>query len=682
MKDAAMTNAHLRLPSAILAVALLAVTAHADNRGLTGVMYDSSDYTEVRHAFLLRSLDNSWRENNHLGKDWSAEWHGSVVAPTTGPVDFIASTDQDLTVQIDGREVVDSKRSVLKGTVPMVRGRHYPIVVRFANRGPGSDCNMAVRWTWDSQPPQPIDPEALVHADQVKADISHRVDTAKKAQMRLFEDGPEDALLEETGKPYLARWSSLKKHNAAPAWFRDAKFGIYFHWGVYCVPAFGYGAEWYPSRMNIEGRSEYDHHVKTYGHPSTFGYHEFVPMFKAEKFDPDEWADLFARAGARFAGPVAEHHDGFAMWASRLTPWNVKDMGPKRDTTGELAEAIRKRGMRLVTTFHHARNNQQQVESDGKLAWTGFYPHIPGWPTASEDPKLRMLYGNMPREEFLELWQGKIIEVIDNYEPDMIWFESDLYMIPDRYVTELLAYYFNKADERGKEVMVTYKETGLPPEIGVEDFELGRENHITTFTWLTDDMIGTLDSRTWGYASHMRIRSTRYVLHVLIDIVSKNGQLMLNVSPRADGSIPDDQRQVLLGIGHWLDKYGEAIYGTRPFVEFGQGPTRLSWGGEYAREQLQYTPVDIRFTTKGKTVYAIGLGWPGADKETLLESFAAERRKKGLKIESVTMLGTDERIPWCLDDDGLTVTSPSSPPDEIAIVYKIQTNGIEQIESQ
>jgi len=292
-----------------------------------------------------------------------------------------------------------------------------------------------------------------------------------------------------------------------------------------------------------------------------------------------------------------------------------------------------------------------------------------------------MLYGNIPREQFLELWQGKIIEVIDNYEPDMVWFESDLYMIPDKYVTELLAHYFNKADELGKEVMVTYKETCLPPEIGVEDFELGRENHITEFTWLTDDMIGTLDSRTWGHTSQMEIRSTRYILHVLIDIVSKNGQLLLNVSPRADGAIPDDQREVLLGIGAWLDKFGEAIYGTRPFVEFGQGPTRLSWGGEYAREQLQYTPVDIRFTTKGDTVYAIGLGWPGADEDTLLGSFSVDRRKKGLQITSVTMLGTEEKISWSLDDDGLRVTSPSSAPDDIAIVYKIETNGIEQIDA-
>ncbi|MHC4213631.1 MAG: alpha-L-fucosidase [Planctomycetota bacterium] len=666
----------------LLVVALLGINVYAENEGLAGVLYDSSDYTDARQTLLLRSLDKTWSESNHFGKGWAAKWQGFIVGPVTGQVHFTGSTDQEFKILIDGNAILDSKHSVLKGTVPMVQGRRYPIVVSYAKSGSEYDCNMKVHWSWATQSPTAVSGKALAFTDKIKAKTSNEVEIAKKAKMRTFEDSPEHALLEDKGKPYMAKWSSLMKHNAAPDWFRDAKFGIYFHWGVYSVPGFGYGSDWYASRMSVKGRPEYEHHVKTYGHPSKFGYHEFVPMFKAEKFDPEEWADLFAKAGARFAGPVAEHHDGFAMWASRLTPWNVKDMGPKRDTTGEIAKAIRKRGMRLITTFHHARNNQRQIEKNGKLVWTGFYPHIKGWPTASEDPKLRMLYGNIPREQFLELWQGKIIEVIDNYLPDIIWFESDLYMIPDKYVTELLAHYFNKADENGKEVVVTYKETGLPPEIGVEDFEMGRENHITKYAWLTDDTIATLDSKTWGYASHMKIKSTPYLIHVLIDIVSKNGQLVLNISPMGDGSIPDNQRQALLGIGAWLGKYGEAIYGTRPFIEFAQGPTRLQTGGEYAREQLQYKSDDIRFTTKGDTVYAIGLGWPGANHETLLEAFSTKRRKASLKIKSVTMLGTDEKIEWSLRDDGLAVTTPSLPPDKTAIVYKIQTNGIEHFKSR
>jgi alpha-L-fucosidase len=466
------------------------------------------------------------------------------------------------------------------------------------------------------------------------------------------------------GGRYLADWESLKKHNEAPHWFRDAKFGIYFHWGVYSVPAFG--DEWYPRNMHMKDRPEYKHHIDTYGGPSEFGYHDFVPMFKAEKFNADEWAELFRQAGACFAGPVAEHHDGFSMWASDVNPWNAKDVGPKRDVTGELAAALRKRGMRLITTFHHARSR----------VW---YPRIKGWPTTSDDPKLRVLYGNMPRDEFLELWKGKLLEVIDGYQPDIIWFDSKVDSVPDKYLTEFLAHYFNKARQWHKEVVVTYKEQDLPREIGVEDLEKGRQNRITEHTWLTDD---TISLGSWCYTNDLRIKSTRYVLHVLIDIVSKNGQLLLNISPKADGTIPANQQEVLLGIGEWLGKYGQAIYGTGPFVVFGEGPTRLKTGGEFAREKLQYKPEDIRFTIKGNTVYAIQLGWPGAKSETLLESFSKKHRLDSLRIRGVRMLGSEEKIAWSLLEDGLVVTTPLSPPHEMAVVYKIETNGIGHFKSR
>ena len=168
--------------------------------------------------------------------------------------------------------------------------------------------------------------------------------------------------LAQMGERYEASWESLSKHNEAPEWFKDAKLGIYFHWGVYSVPAFG--SEWYPRNMYRPSRKEFKHHLETYGRQSEFGYHDFVPMFKAENFDAEEWVDLFQKAGARFAGPVAEHHDGFSMWDSKVNPWNAKNMGPKRDITGELAKAIRKRGMKLITTFHHARLLQRGTNLD------------------------------------------------------------------------------------------------------------------------------------------------------------------------------------------------------------------------------------------------------------------------------------------------------------------------------
>ena len=487
--------------------------------------------------------------------------------------------------------------------------------------------------------------------------------------------GAFNAFAQEDGAPsgpYEADWESLRAHDAAPEWFRDAKFGIYFHWGVYCVPAFG--SEWYPRNMHMSDSREQRHHIATYGDPSEFGYHDFVPRFKAEHFDPDAWADLFVKAGARFAGPVAEHHDGFAMWESKLTPWNVKDKGPKRDITGELAEAIRARGMRLVTSFHHARNSQHQIEVEGELEWTGHYPRVEGWPTVSEDPELRLMYGNVPRADFLKMWEGKLFEVIDHYRPDLIWFDSWLDEIPDANQCAFLSYYFNRAHETGQEVVVTVKQQDITPEIAVEDFEKGRAGHLTEYTWLTDD---TLSRGSWCYTEeNFRIKRTPEVLHVLIDIVSKNGQLLLNISPKADGTIPQNQQEVLLGIGEWLGQYGEAIYGTRPFLVFGEGPTRLKKGGHFVQVRGGYKPEDIRFTSKGDTVYALALGWPGDGAKLRIETFGADGAAKDIEVTGVSMLGADAKVKWKRSKKGLTVTCPKAQASGMATVFKIATKGL------
>ncbi len=460
---------------------------------------------------------------------------------------------------------------------------------------------------------------------------------------------------------YTADWESLARHKEAPVWFRDAKFGIYFHWGVYSVPAFG--SEWYPRNMHQKNRREYAHHVEKYGDPVEFGYDKFVPMFKAEKFNADEWAELFERAGARFAGPVAEHHDGFAMWASKLTPWNAGDKGPKRDLTGELAEAIRKRDMKFVATFHHARNNLW--EKDGK--WTGHYEGAKrDFPAALEDPDRAILYGYMSREQFLEMWLGKLKEVIDNYQPDLIWFDSWLNEIPDEVKMEYLAHYFNKARKTGQEVVVTFKQDDLPREVAVDDYEKGRANRLTEFTWLTDD---TISRGSWCYTKDLRIKPTREVVHVLIDIVSKNGQLLLNISPKADGSIPDEQKEVLLGIGKWLGVNGEAIYETRPWVIFGEGPTRMRKGGHFVGS-LSYSAQDIRFTTNGDVLYAILLGEPSDD--VAITCLGTGAGLCGGKVTRVSLLGREGDLPFTQDEQGLHVTFPADLPSENAAAIKIE----------
>jgi len=461
--------------------------------------------------------------------------------------------------------------------------------------------------------------------------------------------------------PYEPEWDSLYRHNEAPDWFRDAKFGIYFHWGVYCVPAFG--SEWYPRNMNRKGSREYAHHLKQYGDPAEYGYDRFVPQFKAEKFDPEEWADLFQKAGARFAGPVAEHHDGFSMWDSDLTPWNAKDRGPKRDIAGELAQAIRERGMRFVTSFHHARNSLWQKNGN----WTGHYDGVKkDFAEALEDPERAILYGYMPREKFLEMWLGKLREVIEKYHPDLMWFDSWLDEIPDEYKREYLAYYFNKSEEAKKDVVVTFKQQDLPREVAIDDYEKGRADRLTEFAWLTDD---TISKGSWCYTSGLTIKPTREVLHVLIDIVSKNGQLLLNISPMADGTIPENQREVLLGLGEWLAVNGEAIYETRPWVLFGEGPTRMKRGGHFVRS-LDYSEKDIRFTTKGNDLYAVFLGEPAG--KVTIASLGTKTGLCGGKVDRVSLVGGKSGLKFKRDKQGLHVTIPNEVPAKNAVALKIE----------
>ncbi len=475
---------------------------------------------------------------------------------------------------------------------------------------------------------------------------------------------------------YQPDWQSLSKHEAAPEWFQDAKLGIYFHWGVYTVPA--YSSEWYPRNMHFPGHRAYEHHVKTYGHPSKFGYHDFIPMFKAEKFDPEAWADLFQETGARFAGPVAEHHDGFSMWDSDVNPWNVKNMGPKRDITGELAAALRKRGMKLITTFHHAKHLQRY---DALLIEEGFdkgaganrdshYPLFDTMPPSSDDPKLRMLYGNIPEEAWLpKVWLAKLKEVVDKYQPDMVWFDSWLDRIPESYRKEFCAYYLNEAEKIGKKVVILRKQDDLPINFTVLDHEKSRMSGASERVWMTDD---TISKGSWCYTSDLDIKPAADIIHALADTVSKNGVVLLNISPMADGSIPRDQRETLAGIGAWMKTNGEAIYATRPWITFGEGPTKEPAGGFSDNKKflaLKYSEKDIRYTRSkdGKTVYAIRLGAPKPGAEITLNSFTPSHN-----VKRVSLLATGEAIDWQQSDSGLTLGGPSTTSESAAIVYKIQ----------
>ena len=476
-----------------------------------------------------------------------------------------------------------------------------------------------------------------------------------------------------SGQPaYEPTAASLAQHTAAPEWFQDAKLGIYFHWGVYSIPA--YGSEWYPRMMHYPQGEEryrhvYEHHRDAWGEPTEFEYADFVPMFKAEYFDADAWALLFKKAGAKFAGPVAEHHDGFAMWDSEVTPWNAMDMGPKRDITGELAQAIRKQDMKLITTFHHARNSLWEIKPG---RWTGHYDGIKKYfPSLLDDPKRAILYGYMPREQFVRMWYDKLAEVIDKYEPDIIWFDSWLDEIPEATRYQFAAYYLNAAEKRGQEVVIVRKQKDLPLEFSVNDHEKSRESKAAEQVWMTDDTIST---GSWCYTQNLTIKPAADVICALIDTVSKNGVVLLNLSPLANGTIPKDQRHVLLELGGWLDRHGEAIYATRPWpVTFGEGPTKEPEGGFGAARQflnLKYSDRDIRYTAgkDGKTVYAIQMGLP----EEAITLTSVNVSKEG----TITRVGSDTPISYQIHDDGtVTIDPPAADEKEhlssYANVYKI-----------
>jgi alpha-L-fucosidase len=431
--------------------------------------------------------------------------------------------------------------------------------------------------------------------------------------------------------------------------------------------------------MYREGSPQYEHHLKTYGHPSKFGYKDFIPMFTAEKFDPDEWAELFKQAGAKFAGPVGEHHDGFAMWNTRYSEWNAAKMGPKRNVVHELEKAIRKQNMRFMVALHHAENwwyfPHWRLEFDTSDArYSGLYGpiHNQEWsqqkPVTMKVEKDWELQGDLqekPSKEFLDKWLGKTKEIIDNYHPDLLWFDYGIRWIQEHYKLEMLAYFYNRALERDQEVVLTYKWNHLIPGAGLIDLELGRFDTLTYHDWITDTTVD--DGHGWSYIKETKFKSLNTLIHYLVDNVSKNGYLLLNVGPKPDGEIPEQPKELLKGIGKWLEVNGEAIYGTTPWLTYGEGPTQMTKAGYFMEDkEVQYTSQDIRFTAKDDVLYAICLGSP---KEQL-----TIRSVKNLypdEIKAVQLLGTEAPQEWSWMPDGLKIQPMSVKPGEPAYVFKI-----------
>ena len=475
--------------------------------------------------------------------------------------------------------------------------------------------------------------------------------------------------LEEIGRviekgPYSADWDSLAAHKA-PKWFLDGKFGIFIHWGVYSVPAFG--SEWYSRNMYVKDSAEFKHHAETYGPHKDFGYKDFIPMFRGEKFSAEEWLSLFETAGAKYVVPVAEHHDGFQMYRSELSRWNAYEMGPKRDVLGELCEAAKAHGIVNCASSHRIEHwffmgHGREFESDVS---SGEYEDFYG-PAMPEPDHYDIHSEPAPSKEFLDDWLLRTCELIDRYHIHQLYFDWwILHSAAKPYLKKIAAYYYNRAEEWGEEVMIAYKHDAFAFGTAVVDMERGKFADIMPFPWQTDTAVA---KNSWGYTENNDFKNPVDIVRDLVDIVSKNGCLLLNIGPKPDGSITDEDRNILLSIGDWLRANGEAIYGSRCYKTAAEGPTEMRGGMFTDGDSYDYTPEDIRFTQKGGNIYAAVMKYPD-DGRVCIRSLGLGALNAD--IESVGLLGFDEKPEWSRDRSGLNIKTENVKSD-YPVVFRVK----------
>jgi len=480
---------------------------------------------------------------------------------------------------------------------------------------------------------------------------------------------------EDHNGPFNPDWESLQKYQA-PEWYKDAKFGIFIHWGVYSVPAFG--NEWYPRNMYRAGSEENKHHLATYGPLDKFGYKDFIPMFKAEHFDPAAWAQLFKQAGAKYVVPVAEHHDGFAMYDSGLSDWTAAKMGPHRDVIGELAKAVRAEGLHFGASSHRVEHNfflgvGRSIASDiNDPQYAAFYGPAHNWLENKDGTPLSNDF-TFVSSAWTADWLARATEIVEKYHPDVMYFD---WWIGQPSVREDLsrfaAFYYNCTLKfSGHAGVINYKDFAMQEHSAVLDMERGQLGNIRPLYWQTDTSVS---NKSWGYIKNDTFKSPQFIVHQLIDIVSKNGNLLLNIGPRSDGTIPEEVQAVLRDVGSWLQINGEAIYGTRPWKLYGEGPTKVTAGSFHDTDTAAYTAEDFRFTTKGTSLFAIELGWPTTGQAVIhsLGSIAM----KGQKIGSVVLLGSDTPLSFQQQPDGLRIQLPAKGSGKYAYAFRVVFDGV------
>lgn len=509
--------------------------------------------------------------------------------------------------------------------------------------------------------------------------------------------------------PFAPTWASLAQY-AVPNWYRNAKFGIWAHWGAQCQPEHG---DWYAREMYDEGSDAYTYHRKTYGPQSRVGFKDLIHQWKAENWNPDQLLALYKRAGAQYFVAMANHHDNFDNYDSKYHAWNSTRLGPKRDLIGGWAKAARKQGLHFGVSVHAAHawtwyETARRADRNGPLAgvpydgnltkadgkgtwWEGYDPqelYAQNHPLSEGSDKTSTIHrqwewGNgaaLPSKAYCEQFYNRTVDLINKYEPDLVYFDDTalpLWPVSDaglRIAAHL--YNSNMARNKGRLEAVLNGKILTPEQqkCMVWDIERGQSNQIEPFVWQTDTCIGS-----WHYDRRVydnnRYKTPQTVIHTLADVVSKNGNLLLSVPVRADGTIDEKETAIVEGIAAWMAVNGESIFGTRPWRLFGEGPAiesaaPLNAQGFNEGKGKPFGAQDIRFTQKGNTLYAIVMGWP-ADGKVRINALGANRPELGRAIRRVDLLGARQPLSFSRTADTLEVTFPEQKPGDYAYCLKI-----------
>ena len=478
--------------------------------------------------------------------------------------------------------------------------------------------------------------------------------------------------------PFVGTRQSLSDYRI-PEWFQNAKFGIWAHWGPQSAPEYG---DWYARNMYLQGSRQYKYHLQRYGHPSKFGYKDVIPTWKAERFDADYLVGLYRKAGAKYFVSMGVHHDNFDMWDSRHQRWNAVNMGAKRDIVGLFRQAAIKNDLKFGVSEHLWPSYSWFAVAKGHDT-SG---PLTGVPYDGHDPKYWDLYGSRPDipqrpfelngvpEEWKQTWFRRIKDLVDRYQPDLLYTDGGIPF--EEYGLNQVANLYNLSAKRHRgaveAVYTSKRRADCESGTCALDLERGIVDAIWPSPWQTDTCVGH-----WHYDKEAKYKTPKTVIDMLVDIVSRNGNLLLNFPLRSGGTLDDAEHRIVSSITDWMQVNSEAIYGTRPWKIYGtdaQAPKPATLGKELSfneRNRRELTAGDVRFTQKGKTLFAFVMGWP--EKEALIQALAANSPHRPDRIRNVELLGHKGKLRWVQDDTGLKVQMPAERPCEHAIVFKIAT---------